>query len=223
RNCSSGRGLTLLDGEQAIGVNSSFQGLLSSSFPEKLSISPPVRNVSVPPTPSDGSSGRGIPAPVAMHQPDRQPISPLTSASCRFLFIPQPLRQETLDFRVVSSEQPLHVEHTRPLLLVPGRWRPPVRALLLIQVELQQPNQAYRHPLRLARLLDRVPRPRPGTPPNPDAVSGLGTRPPASRPRCHLPRLAVSQPAGLRASASVTSWRGSTWRNEGLRSLWEGR
>lgn len=72
--------------------------------------------------PSDGSRGPGIPEAEATNRPDRQPIRELTSASCRFLLVSQPLRQVLLNFRPVPSQQPLHVEHARPLLLpVPGR------------------------------------------------------------------------------------------------------
>ena len=69
----------------------------------------------------------------------------------------------------MPAQQPLHVQHARPvLLLVPGRPGPPVHAPLGVQPELRQPQQAHRHPLRLARPLDRVPGPRPALlPPQP--------------------------------------------------------
>src|SRR4030088_1695555 len=74
----------------------------------------------------------------------------------------QPIRPMLLDLGAMTAEQPLHVQHTRTvLLLVPGRPEPPVHFACGFQPELGQPQQAHRHPLGLARPHDRVPGPRP--------------------------------------------------------------
>src|SRR5512147_137163 len=76
--------------------------------------------------------------------------------------IPHVLRQELPDLRPVSPEQPLHVQHARPVLLpVPRRSEPPVHRTGRLQPKLRQPQQTHGHPLRLAGALDRVARPRP--------------------------------------------------------------
>src|SRR5664280_1554242 len=70
-------------------------------------------------------------------------------------------RQELPDLRPMTPEQPLHIQYTRPvLLLVPRRSEPPVHRTRRLQSKLCQPQQTHRHPLCLARPLDRVPRPR---------------------------------------------------------------
>src|SRR5579875_4145524 len=65
--------------------------------------------------------------------------------------------------------QPLRVQHTGTvLILVPRRPEPPVHFPGPLQPELQQPQQAQRHPLRLAGPLDRVLGPGPALlPPQP--------------------------------------------------------
>ena len=51
----------------------------------------------------------------------------------------------------MPSQQPLHVQHTGPVLLpIPGRTQPPIRGAFGRQPELSQPQQAQRHPLDLA-------------------------------------------------------------------------
>src|SRR3954462_4057865 len=81
----------------------------------------------------------------------------------------QPVRQMLLDLRAMTAEEPLHVQHTRAVLLrVPGRSEPPVHFAFGFQPELGQPQQAHRHPLSLARPLDGIPGPRPALlPPQP--------------------------------------------------------
>ena len=50
----------------------------------------------------------------------------------------------------------------RVQILVPRRPEPPAHFPARLQPELQQPQQAHRHPLRLTGPLDRVGRPRQG-------------------------------------------------------------
>src|SRR5262249_14983142 len=90
----------------------------------------------------------------------------LTPRSCRvsldFSLISQPLRQKAPDLRPMPPPQPLRVQHAGTILvLVPRRPVPPVLLPGCLQAELQQPQQAHRHPLRLAGPLDRVLRPGP--------------------------------------------------------------
>src|SRR5208282_787401 len=86
--------------------------------------------------------------------------------SCRvslgFSLISRPLREKTLNFLAMPPHQPLRVQHARTILvLVPRRPEPPAQLPGRLQPELQQPQQAHRHPLRLTGPLDRVGRPRP--------------------------------------------------------------
>src|SRR5512135_999508 len=86
----------------------------------------------------------------------------LMAGSCRFLLISQPRREESQDLPAVLPEQPLHIQHTRPLLgRIPRRLRPPDALALGLQPELNQPEQAHRRPLGLTRPLDRLASPRP--------------------------------------------------------------
>src|SRR3954470_18491607 len=87
---------------------------------------------------------------------------PETPLSRRFPLISQPTRQELPHLTTVPPEQTLHVQHARTVLTpIPRRSVPPVHLARRLQPELRQPQQAHRHPLRLTRPLDRVPRPRP--------------------------------------------------------------
>src|SRR5262245_41748586 len=70
---------------------------------------------------------------------------------------PQGLREKCLDFRPVLAQQPLQVQHARPrLALVPRRVEPPTVPGLLLQPELQQPQQQHRQQLHLRSADDRA-------------------------------------------------------------------
>src|SRR5271166_558220 len=72
------------------------------------------------------------------------------------------LREKSLNLLAMPPHQPLRVQHAGTiLLLVPRRPEPPAHLPGRLQPELQQPQQAHRHPLRLAGPLDRIGRPRP--------------------------------------------------------------
>src|SRR3954464_13781473 len=121
-----------------------------------------ARSVSMPPAPCIGPRSSEITAANAIGRSGPCPSPGITTGSCHFLLISQPRRQELQDFPVMTPEQPLHIQHTRTLLRpIPWRRTPPVHAPRGVQAELQQPQKAHRHPLRLAGPLDRVLRPRP--------------------------------------------------------------
>src|SRR5947209_6597134 len=84
----------------------------------------------------------------------------LTLSIPRIPLISQPIRQTALDSLAVLPQQPLHVQHARPALpAVPRRVQPPVVPLLLLQLDLQQPQRRQRRQQCLCRPLDRVARP----------------------------------------------------------------
>src|SRR5512144_1027113 len=86
----------------------------------------------------------------------------LTIPSHHFPLRSQPIRQKLLNFRPMTAEQPLHVQHTRPgLLPIPRRAIPPAHLPDGLPLELGQPQQTHRHPLGLAGALDGVPGPCP--------------------------------------------------------------
>jgi hypothetical protein len=80
----------------------------------------------------------------------------------RIFFTLQPRRQMSLHSLPVLAQQPLEVQHTRPLLARVPRWpRPPVCLTRCLQLKLQQPQHRQTDPQRLTRPFDRQPRPRP--------------------------------------------------------------
>src|SRR5512135_327835 len=138
-------------------------GPITTGFPEKLH-SPPgsVRSVLIASAPSNERRGPAIESFPWNDDNRSYMTTSLMAPSHHGGLISHGLRQKLLDLPPVSPEQPLHIQHARPVLLpVPGRSEPPVHRAGRLQSKLCQPQQTHRHPLRLARPLDRVPRPRP--------------------------------------------------------------
>src|SRR5512135_1593792 len=138
-------------------------GPITTGFPEKLHSSPgSVRSVLIASAPSNERRGPAIESFPWNDDNRSYMTTSLMAPSHHGGLISHGLRQKLLDLPPVSPEQPLHIQHARPVLLpVPGRSEPPVHRAGRLQSKLCQPQQTHRHPLRLARPLDRVPRPRP--------------------------------------------------------------